>query len=264
MAVKKRVMALTIGVVALLLTVVGVVVASTNSNSVSVGKDPLRLNGYPPKTANLLVTLTTSSNVKLSANVTANFGTGRVSAVVSFPLVITTASVDVVGARNHVYVRSADVSSGPWLSAHLSLPDLFGISLELTKPDVDLITGFKESKSKSGYSTTYHLSRDDVAFSPLFAKANTTSTLGSIRWSITVGSQGEVTKSTLVEHVKKSTEKLSVTVLSYNQPAPITLPATGNLEPLSRSGFGGLLNSVNFSSLLIPSDLTSFSQSSLT
>ena len=32
-------------------------------------KDPLALNGYPPKTANLLVTLSSSGGVGLSANV---------------------------------------------------------------------------------------------------------------------------------------------------------------------------------------------------
>lgn len=264
MAIKKRAMAITIGVVALLLTVVGVVVAATNSNSENAGKDPLALNGYPPKTADLALTLSTGSNVKLTANVGVNFQSDRVSAVVHFPLVITTASVDVVAARHHLYARSADVSSGPWLSTHLSLPDLYGVSLELTKPDIDLITGFKETVSKSGYSTTYHLSRDNVALSPLFGKADATSTLGSIQWSLTVGKQGELTQSTVVEQTEKSTVKLGVTVLSYNQPVQVTIPAAGNLEPLSRSGLGKILSSVNFTTLLIPTGLTSFSQSSLT
>jgi hypothetical protein len=264
MAVNKRVMAITIGIVAVLLTVVGVVVAATNSNSASGGKDPLRLNGYPPKTADLYVTLSTGSNVKLNADVDVNFATGRVSAVVHFPLVITTASVDAIAADHHLYVRSADVSSGPWLSTHLSLPDLFGVSLELTKPDIDLITGFKETESKSGYSTTDEFSRDDVAFTHLFDKSDATSTLGSLQWSITVGSQGELTQSTVVERTKHATVKLSVTVLSYNQPVRVVVPSNENLEPLSGAGFGKLLNGVNFSSLLIPSGLSSFSQSSLT
>ena len=264
MVVKKRVMALTIGIVAILLTVVGVVVAATNSNSANGGKDPLALNGYPPKTADLLVTLSTGSNVKLNANVSANFMTGDVRAVVHFPLVITTASVDVIAAKNHLYARSADVSNGPWLTTHLSLPDLYGVSLELTKPDVDLITGFKQTVTTSGYSTTYHLSRDNVALSPLFGEAHATSTLGSIRWSITVGRQGELTQSSVVEHTKRSTVKLSVTVLSYNQPVHILIPSASNLEPLSRSGFAKILSTVNFTSLLIPVSLASLPQSSLT
>jgi hypothetical protein len=264
MAVNKRLMATTIAVVALLLTVFGVVVAATNSNSLSGGKDPLRLNGYPPKTADLYVTLSTGSNVKLNANVDVNFGTGRVSAVVHFPLVIATASVDVIAAHDRLFVRSADVSSGPWLSTHQSLPDLFGVSLELTKPDIDLITGFKKTESKSGYSTTYDFIRDGVAFTHLFDAANATSTLGSLQWSITVGSQGELTQSAVVERTTHATVKLNVTVLSYNQPVHIVIPSAANLEPLSGTGFGKLLSGVNFSSLLIPSGLTSFSQSSLT
>jgi hypothetical protein len=263
MAVPKRLMAVVIGVVALALTVFGVVVAATNSNTSGAAKDPLTLNGYPPKSTDLYVTLTTGSGVNLNATVGVNFVSNRVDAVAHFPLVITTASVDVLLGKDHLYARSADVSSGPWFSAQRSLPNLYGVSLEMTKPDIDLITGFKETVSKSGYSTTYVFTRDDVALSPLLAGAKANAVLGSIRWSITVGSQGELTQTSVVEKTKHSTVKLSVTVLSYNQPVHVALPSSSSIEPLSQTAFAKLLSSVNFATLLIPSGLSSFSQSSL-
>ncbi|MFY9783608.1 MAG: hypothetical protein WAK12_08775 [Acidimicrobiales bacterium] len=263
MAGQKRMMAIVIAVVALALTVTGVVIAATNSNASGPAKDPLALNGYPPKTADLLVTVSTGSGVTLNANLDVNFTTNQAQAVANFPLVITTASVNLCFAEGDVYERSADVSSGPWYWAKLKLPNLFGVSLEMTKPDIDLITGFQKTVTKSGYSTTYQFHRTDVALSHLLGKAKANSALGSIRWTITVGSQGELSQSTLVEQTKRSTIDLSVTVLSYNQPVHVSVPSSSNLEPLSRSAFYKLLSSVNFSSLLIPSGLTSFSKASL-
>jgi hypothetical protein len=257
MAAPKRMMAVVITVLAVGLTVFGVVVAATNSTTSTVRKDPLALNGYPPKSTDLFVTLTTGSGVTLNANVEVNFTTDRVAALVHFPLVITTASVNVLLLKDHVYARSADVSNGPWLSAKRALPNLYGISLEMTKPDIDLITGFKETTSKRGYSTTYVFTRHDVALSHLFAGAKANSVLGSVRWSITVGSQGELTQTSLLEQTKHSTLTLSATVLSYNQPVHVVQPSTSQSEPLSRSVLAKLLSSTNFAALLIPSALFS-------
>jgi hypothetical protein len=263
MAVKKRMMAVVIAVTASALTIFGVVVAATNSNASNNGKDPLALNGYPPTSADLAVSLSTGTGVNLNANVDVNFTTNRVEATAHFPLVITTASVNLVIAKDELYARSANESSGPWLSTHLSVPNLYGVSLEMTKPDIDLITGFKETVSHRGYSTTYVLTRNDVALAHLLAGSKANSALGSIRWSITVGSQGELTQSTVYEQTKHSSLKLGVTVLSYNQPVRVALPSASNTEPLSRSAFAKFLSSINFATLLVPSGLTSLSQSSV-
>jgi hypothetical protein len=45
---KKRIMALALAIVALALTVTGVVIAATDSNPGGLTKDPLALHGYPP------------------------------------------------------------------------------------------------------------------------------------------------------------------------------------------------------------------------
>ena len=108
-------------------------------------------------------------------------------------------------ANDHLYARSADVSNGPWDETSLTTPSLFGISLELTKPDIYLITGFHKSVIQSGYSTTYTFTRKHVVLSTLLGSSKSLSTLGSVRWTITVGSQGEATASTLIVRSKHAT-----------------------------------------------------------
>jgi hypothetical protein len=261
MAAQQRFMAFTLAAVALALTVTGVVIAATDSNPAGIAKDPLTLNGYPPKTADLAVTLTGGAGFGLSANVQVNFRTGRVAADVNFPLVVTTASIDLRLAHDHLYARAATQSSGPWLETALKTPSLFGVSLELTKPDVQLITGFHKSVTKSGYSTIYTFSRRRVALSKILGSASSTSVLGSVRWTVTVGSQGELTQSTLSERSAKGVMTLSVTVLSYNQPADIAVPAS--TQPLSNRELQRLLRSEDFTSLLIPKSLTSLAGTSV-
>ena len=263
MAVNQRLVAAVIAAAALSLTVTGLVIAATDSNPAGLAKDPLALNGYPPKSADVAVELTTNSGASLSANVEVNFKTGRVDAEVHFPFVITTIALDVRLIGRHVYVRPSDESSGPWLDLSVKSFPLFGISLELTKPDIYLVRGFEEHVTRSGYSTTYHFFKDEVALSPVIGSARANSTLGSVRFSITVGSQGEVSAGSITVQSKHGATTLSATVLSYNQPAPVAAPTASDSKPLSDSEIEALLRSVNFNTLLFPTDLGALSQSSV-
>jgi hypothetical protein len=264
MPVKTRFMALTLIVVAFALTVTGIVIAATDLNPGGTVKDPLVLNGYPPSSANLLVTVSTGAPFGLSANVAVNFKSNRVDAVVRFPLVVATAAIELRLIDNHLYARSADASSGPWLAVALKTPALFGVALEMTKPDIDLITGFDhKTVTKSGYSTTYNFYRDHVAVSSLFGATTSSSSVGSVRWIITVGSQGEVSESTLTVKTKKAEMTLSVTVLSYNQPTTIARPPASSVKSVDSSVLQRLLNSQNLTSILVPKDLTSLAQAQL-
>lgn len=256
-------MAVVIAVVALALTVFGIVLAATDPNPADIGKDPLALNGYPPHSANLALTLTTSGGLGLSANVTANFIDDRASALVSFSTIASPSSVDVLMANDHLYARSSDVSNGPWYGTPFKTLNLFGVSLELTKPDIYLISGFHKSATHAGYSTTYTFTRKHVVLSTLLGSSKSLSKLGSVRWTITVGSQGEATASTLVIRSKHATTTVSVKVLSFNQPAKIAVPLSENVQALPLSGLEKLLKGRDFASLLIPRDLTSLSQTSI-
>jgi hypothetical protein len=259
----KRFWVLTLATVALALTVIGVVIAATNSATGTRVSDPLALHGYPPKSAELLVTLTGGSSIGVSANVNVNFVTNRVDAIVNFPVVISNASVEIRLADHRLYARSANVSSGPWLSTSVTAPSLFGASLELTRPDISLITGFNKKVERSNYATTYVFTRNGVAVSNLLGTSSTTQ-IGAVRWTISVGSEGEVTKSALRVTSGSSVTALSVTVLSYNKSAGIAVPAAKNVKPLSASVIQKLFRSQNFVSLMFPKNLTSLSQAHLT
>jgi hypothetical protein len=56
---------------------------------------------------------------------------------------------------------------------------------------------------------------------------------------------------------------LSATVLSYNHPAAIAVPAAGSTQPLSSKVLEKLLRSEDFTSLLIPKSLASLSGTSV-
>jgi len=260
---KKRIMTLALAIVAVGLTVTGIVIAATDSNPGSLTKDPLALNGYPPSSAELAVTMSTGPNVSVTGTVNVNFKTGRIAALVHFPLVVATVSENLIFANNELYARSADVANGPWLEAKVTTPNLFGASLELTKPDIDLIKGFHKSASASGYSRTFDFTRDNVPLTSVIGTATSYSKLGSIRWTITVGSQGEVEATTVVEKTRHATTTLNVTVLSYNHPAHIVVPSAANSQPLSNSMLAKLLKNVNFNSVLIPSGVRSLGQSTI-
>jgi hypothetical protein len=260
---KKRIMALALAIVALGLTVTGVVIAATDANPGSLTKDPLALNGYPPSSADLAVTVSTGANVSVSATVNVNFKTGRIEALVHFPLVIATASLNLIFADNELYARSAEVTNGPWLEAKVATPNLFGASLELTKPDLDLITGFHKEVSTSGFQTSYVFTRHDVPMTSVVGSPTAYSTLGSLRWTITVGKQGEVVATKVVEKTRHATTTLSATVLSYDQPAKIDVPLASTSQPLSGSMLAKLLKSVDFNSVLIPSEVRSLGQSTI-
>lgn len=260
MAVKKRIMALALAAVALALTVTGVFLAATDSNPGQLAKDPLVLNGYPPTSAQLVVHLSAGANFDLSANVAVDFTHNKVDAVVSIPTVVSAAAIELRLAANHLYARSAAQSSGPWMDATVKTPALFGVALELTKPDIKLITGFQEAVSKSGYSTTYVLYRNHVALTNLFGSSST-SVLGSVRWTITVGSQGEVSSSSVTVKSAHTTTTLSVTVSSYNQAVRVATPTDVKAIPLA--SIDKLLTSKSIPMLLVPRNLTSLSQATL-
>ncbi len=248
---RRRGGALALAVLALALTVTGVVVAATDPNPAGVARDPLALNGYPPKSATLQVSVSNGSSVALSANVSVNFTNNRVDAIVHFPTASNSAAVEARLIADELYVRSANVSSGPWFGLTLRAPSLFGVALELTKPDLYLINGFAKSTSKSGYATTYYFTRHDVAVgSPL--SSSSPSSLGSLLWSITTGSQGEVTASSLRVTSKRRVTTISIAVLHYNQSVSVARPLGGDVRALSASAAAALLRSQSFSSFVVP------------
>ncbi len=253
----RRLAAAVVAVVALALTVLGVVLAATDPNPGGVTSDPLALHGFPPKTAHLVFTASTST-LQATADLTVDFRHAGATGVATVGLATGGEAFNVVLNGRHLYVRSAAESSGPWYRVTTPIIQFFGLSLELTKPDLALISGYHtRTVTRDGYLTTYAYVFPHAALTPLFAGRATTSRLGRVDWSITVGSQGEVTASVLQISAGGQTSTLSATVQAYNAPAAVVLPSVGPVAPVSSRQVAKLLHSAGLGSILLPRGLLS-------
>ncbi len=254
----KRSAGIALAAFATALTVFGVIYAATDSNTSGVAKDPFALHGYPPKTADLLVTVSTGQSYTLSANVDVNFNASTVDAIVHFPLVFSVTSVDLRLVGTHVYAQAADISSGTWLSFPVRPPGFFGLALEMTKPDIAFIKGLKEtSVTKSGYQTTYNYRRNDVALRNVLGAAKNAVVLGSLKLSVTEGGAQEFTGGVMTMKSAHAMTRVTVQVLSYNQPVDVAAPSPSDVKPVVGSTLPSLFASSSITSILIPENFSS-------
>ncbi len=253
MAFSTRVGAILIGVVAVALTATGLVFAATDSNPGGATVDALALNGYPPKSAQLAVAISTGQSYSVNATINVNFVTNRVDAAVQVPLAFSAINADLRLADHHLYAGIANLQSivgKSWISTPMKTPSLYGVSLEMTKPDISLISGYsRKTVTTSGAVTTYNFYRDNTAIRAPSGLPMTLPTLATIDFSISVGSQGELTATGLTVTSKHSRVSIAVTVLSYNRTTPITAPPAGEVLAVTPS----ILHRVFGSSSLIPS-----------
>src|SRR5579872_4161309 len=167
MLVSRKVAAAGLAVAALALTVTGVVLAATDPNAGGNQKDPLALNGYPPRTAQLRVVISTGQAYNVAANVNVDFLHNAVSADLQIPLLFSATNVDLRLVAGHLYASSPNLGAivgSQWVSTKVHTPSLYGLSLEMTRPEIDLISGFPQrTVTHSGYLTTYDFHRSDVA-----------------------------------------------------------------------------------------------------
>jgi hypothetical protein len=264
MALPKRAAFATLGAVALALTVVGVVLAATDTGVSGRSVDPLALNGYPPKSAQLHVVISTGQAYDVTANVNVNFVSNAVEAVVQVPMFFSSVNVDLRLVGRHLYVGASNLASiagSPWLSVKVGRASLYGVSLELTRPDLSLISGFtKETVTTSGYSTTYQYHRDGVSITAPPGLPLTLPTRAAVDFSITVGKQGEVSATSFAVTSKTSHASISATVLSYNRPATIVAPPPSQVKGVSAALLRQILGPSGAGALLSPKGLGSLGQ----
>jgi hypothetical protein len=254
----KRSAGIALAALASALTIFGVVYAATDTNATGAAKDPFTLRGYPPKSADLLVTVSTGQSYTLNANVNVNFNTSSVDAIVHFPLVFSVTSVDLRLVGKRVYAQAADISSGTWLSFPVRPPGFFGLSLEVTKPDISFIKGLKEtSVTKSGYETTYNYFRRDVALRNIIGSSKNAIVLGSLSLSVTEGASQEFIGGEMTMKSAHAMTKVTVQVLSYNQPAVISAPPASDVKTVVGSTLPKIFASSSITSILIPENVTS-------
>ena len=237
MKVSSRAGALGLAVVALALTVTGVVVAATDSNPSGTPKDALALNGYPPKSAQLHVVISTGQRYNVTADVNVNFVTNAVEAQVQVPLFFSATNIDLRLLGNHLYAGTGNLSSIIGKSWVASIT----------------VTGDRQSK-------TYHYHRDNVTITAPSGLPLTLPTHAAIDFSITLGAQGELTATSFVVTSKTSTASISATVVSYNQPAHIVPPSAKDVQPVNQTILRQLFGSSSVTKLLSPQNVSSLGQ----
>jgi hypothetical protein len=262
MAAFKKSSGIALAALATSLTFMGIVFAATDANPSGIAKDPLVLNGTPPRSASVLVTVSNGQSYNVSATINANFDTSRAEAIVQFPLLFSQTSVELRLIGDHVYAEAADVSSGQWLEIDASPPSFFGLSLELTQPgpDLTLIKSFHhETVTQSGYSTTYTFSSNDVPLTNVLGTPKRT-VLGSLTITVTTGSGGEVTGATMTSRSRHDMSKVTVQVLSYNKRTPIVAPSPNDVNPLTVSSLRQLFSTTSIATLLLPENFSTLAQ----
>ena len=257
MKAPKKWAGIALALVATGLTVTGVVLAATDPNPARVGKDPLALNGYPPRSAQLHVVVSTGQRYEVSADVDVDFARNAVSATLHVPLAFSATDVDLrmVGGRLYLASSALNGVAGPrWLALKARLPDLYGLSLEATRPDISLISGFtRESVTRSGYSTTYSYHRDNVAIGLPKSFGITVPPRASVDFSITLGAQGELSAMRFAVASGHTHAWVTVTVVSYNHGARVAAPPRSTVTYVSPKQISSMLGGGSLGKLLTPS-----------
>lgn len=267
----KKAFAIILAVVALVLTVAGVVWAATDSNP-GASEDALTLHGHTPTSAALSFTLSTGQSEQITGTMNFDFTKNEASGMMSVPAGLSTTTVGLVLAKNQVYVGIPTIASivkTPWVSIPKTTPDLYPLSLEMAAItlDVNLLqeAGFhKKATTKNGSLTTYTYTRSKagiVAPPTLPIKLPHRATLTI---AVTVASQGQLAGGTITLSSPSAHLSLSLTVLSYDQPVKIHVPSPSEVSPLTPalrnqvlggSGAGGTIGKI-----LTPQGLGSLSQ----
>lgn len=261
MSASRRVVTVVLVVMTMALTIGGLVFAATDSNATGKVVDPLALNGVAPTSTDLQIVVSTNQTFSASATVAVNFVTNALEAHVQIPLFFSSTGVDLRLVDHHLYAGTANLPAlfgASWLSAPAGQPPLPSLARAMVKPDVAIVKGFSnEVITKRGSSTTYSFQRANVPTKSLGSLPFTLPTRATVYFTLTTGSQGELSASSLTIASLHSRISIAVTVLSYNQPALIVAPPQGAVKQVNRSILHQIMSTLPIASLLTPSAVTS-------
>ncbi|MGC8498499.1 MAG: hypothetical protein ACP5OV_03240 [Acidimicrobiales bacterium] len=238
MARTQRIGAAVLAVVSLGLTVTGVVLAATDShpNPGARAVDPLALNGYPPSTATLAISVDAGATT-LSGTIGIDFRHDAAQASLNLPLGVTAIAAQLILTPHHLYIGSSNLSGivgQPWLAESVHTPSLYDWSLEATHPDVTMIQGYQSrTVTHAAGVTTYHFTYLGVHLAVPGLLRSVVPSAGRVDVSVSVGSQNEFTGATVVASSSTATASLTATVLGYNQPLHIAGPPRSQVRPLT-------------------------------
>ena len=233
---RTRVLSLVIGVVALVGTTTGIVLAAADSNP---GNSPLALHGKTPTTAALTMSMGSGDGVAITGVMNVDFVHGRVDGTINIPVAIVMARLNIRAVNGKVYLGSSafrSMAKADWLSASMGKIDLTGLALEMAKPEFDLL------QQGLGQPTITHEGDITVRTYDPNIPALATSGLSGLANQPTLefrtGPEGQVESLTVTTGVGKKAYTLTLSVASYNNPVTITAPKPSTVKPLTSDVLG--------------------------
>ena len=259
MASSQRIGARALAAVALALSVFGVVLAATDPNPSGISDKALALNGYPPKTVDMQLTITSNGGSSIIADAKIDFQKQVMQISMDIPSAFSSTPVEIVVTNTDLYVGSqglVSLAGKPWISEALGTnPPFFGLSLEMTKPDVALITSYRRLLTQyNGQFTTYNFARA-MTLRPLTSGQIKKPVSGSMNFSITTGKEGQVTAANVTFSSPTQSISVSSKILSYNQPVKVTIPPTSQVATNQNALITSLWNALPVAQILSPTNL---------
>ena len=259
MASSKRIGASVLAAAAVALSIFGVVLAATDPNPAGISGQALTLNGYPPKTVDMQLTITSNGGSSILADAKIDFQKQLMQISFDIPSAFSSTPVQIVLTNSDLYVGSqglVSLAGKPWISEVLTTnPPFFGLSLEMTKPDVALITSYRRLLTqRDGEYTTYNFGRGMV-LRPLTNGEIKKPVSGSMNFSITTGKEGQVTAANVTFSSTSQSISVSSKILSYNQPVKATIPPTSQVAKNQSALITSLWNALPVAEILSPTNL---------
>jgi len=175
------------------------------------------------------------------------------------PSAFSSTPVQIVITNSDMYVGSqglVSLTGKPWISEQLGTsPPFFGLSLEMTKPDVALISSYRRLLTQyNGEFTTYNFARN-MTLRPLSSGQIKNSVSGTMSFSITTGKEGQVTAANVTFSSRAHSISVAAKVRSYNQPMKVSIPPTSQVLANQKSLITSLWNALPVAEILSPSNL---------
>ncbi|MEI6709580.1 MAG: hypothetical protein WCL17_01195 [Actinomycetota bacterium] len=243
-----KVPAILIAVAAFVLSATGVVLAATDSNPHGYQVDPLSLHGYVPKSADIQITIAANSSPLITGEMQVDFGRSVGDLKMGTSVLGIGAQLHMILAHEHVYLVNGGTLNRPYVNLGKVGVSWLGVSFEMAHPQVNLLAGAgaHDTVTTNAQGETVHT----LNLTSGSLKLGGNLSMGSVaKLVITVGRGGELTGVKVQLRSQKSSEDITLKVLSYNQKVQVTAPRPSQI-PTKSGGLGQLLKLLNVSSAI--------------
>ena len=236
---RRRALALTVIVLVLALTALGVVLVTHSDSPAGLNASSLVLHGKL-RSARISLSVSTGA-VTITGNVDINFDTNQLSGTVQIPAIFSTATYRIIASHNRLYINVPSLASAgqaPWVALPLPTPKLAPLDRALmfagmTRQTVMSTLSQHGSVTRAGLFTTYTTVTPHAhVIVPNNFPVSLPRTL-RLTTSMTVGPATQFAAGTYTLSNKNFYLSVQVTVQSYNSRVVIAAPAPRSVQPVT-------------------------------